>query len=397
MRYNNPRSRYVGHISYSLYLWHWPLIILVPIAIESDELTVRLGLAGAAIVLAALTTEIVERPFRRSSFLAERSRVSVQLGLVGSVAVGVGALFMSGAITLPSDIPAPWLRPDPVVVELAGVRADLPAHDADGCDLSYKQKKIKTNCVYGDPEGEQTAMLIGDSHAAQWMPALDRYAADVGWRLEVHTKSACAVPDVPVWERRLRREFNECVTWRDALKKHIRKTQPDVVFVGLSRDYELWDNGRIVQSRQAQGYWQDKLTELLATLDKRADRVVLLAETPFLNYDPVDCLADPDITNCDPAKSLVLDRAYADLEGAAVAEAGVELLSATELLCPGTSCPVVVDDIVVFRDPHHVTASYMKHLATPIGRILEGKPPYPSPSPSSSPDTSAPEANAPAA
>jgi len=381
----NPLSRYVGHISYSLYLWHWPLLILIPIAIDNDELGVRLALAGVAVLLAALSTELVERPFRSSSFLSQRPRFSVELGLSGSVAVGVAALFMSGALALPSNIPMPWLQPDPIVVELAGVRQDRPALYADGCDLLYKQKKLRTDCVYGDPEGEKTAVLMGDSHAAQWLPALDRYAQDIGWRLNVHTKPACAVTDVPVWERRLRREFKECIAWREALMKEIRKTKPEAVFVGLSRDYEMWDNGRIVQSREAQTYWRDKLAELLTTLDKRADRVVLLAETPFLNYDPVDCLANEDIVNCDPAKSLALDRSYAQLESAAAEAAGVELLSINDLLCPHSSCPVVVDDIVVFRDAHHLTASFMEYLSTPIGRLLEGKSPYPSPSPTLAP------------
>ena len=113
--------------------------------------------------------------------------------------------------------------------------------------------------------------------------------------------------------------------------------------------------------------------------------MILLAETPFFNYDPVDCLADPDISNCDAAKSLALDRDYARLESAAAEAAGVELLSINELLCPQTSCPVVDDDIVVYRDSHHLTASYMDYLSTPISRMLEGKPPYPSPRPSAGP------------
>ncbi len=384
----NPVSRYFGHISYSLYLWHWPLLILVPIALETDDLQVRLALAGVAIVIAAISTELVEQPFRRSSALEKRTRFSLQMGLAGSVAVGVGALFMSGAIVLPSSIPVPWLRPDPVVVELTGVREDLPAHYADECNLTLRDKKLHTDCVYGDPEGGKTAMLIGDSHAAQWMPALDTYAAGQGWRLEVHTKAACPLSDVPVWENRLRRAFDECDQWRAQLLKHVRKTKPEAVFVGLSRDYELWDGAKRVQSRDATGYWQEKLTELLTTLGRRAQRVVLLAETPFLNYDPVDCLADDDISNCDPATLLAIDSGYAALEAAAAEETGADLLSINGLLCPGSTCPVVRDDIVVFRDAHHLTATYMEHLAKPIERMLEGLPPYPTPRPSLVPEAS---------
>ena len=377
----NPLSRYIGRISYSLYLWHWPILILVPIALGVDDLATRLMLAAAAFVLAILSTELWERPFRKSGALDRRTRGTVQLGLVGSVGVGVTALMMSGAISLPSNIELPWIQPPKEVVELAGVKDDLPAHYADGCHLlGYRQAKLRTDCVYGDRGGEKTAMLIGDSHAAQWMPALDAYAKDQGWRLEVHTKAACAVIDVPVWERSQRSTFDQCINWRTKLLKHIRETEPEAVFVGLSRDYDLWD-GRVIESRDAKTYWREKLSEYLATLARPAERVVLLAETPFLPYDPVDCLAGEGLGSCDPPTASVLDADYADLEERAARDAGASLLSANELLCNDLTCPVYVDGMAVFRDNHHVTASYMDHLAEPIGNLLEGRPAYPTPRP----------------
>ena len=224
-------------------------------------------------------------------------------------------------------------------------------------------------------------MLIGDSHAAQWMPALDAYAREQGWRLETYTKAACAVIDVPVWERSQRSTFEQCLNWRDKVLKHVRETQPDVVFVGLSRDYELWDAGRVIESQDATTYWRERLTEYLSTIGRPADRVVLLGETPFLTYDPVDCLADDDIASCDPPASIVVDADYAALERQAARSADAELLSINDILCPDERCPVVADDIVVFRDAHHVTATYMEHLAEPIGNLLEGKPAFPTPVP----------------
>ncbi|MEX1295708.1 MAG: SGNH hydrolase domain-containing protein [Candidatus Limnocylindrales bacterium] len=381
----NPVSRYIGRISYSLYLWHWPILILVPIALGVDDLTTRLALAGVSIVLAILSTELWERPWRRSGALDRRSAGTVRLGLVGSVGVGATALLMSGAIVLPSNIELPWIQPPKVVAELAGVRNDLPAHYDDGCHLlGYGRAKLMTDCVYGDPEGEQTAMLVGDSHAAQWLPALDAYAAEQGWRLEVHTKAACAVIDVPVWERSQRSVFDRCINWRDKVQKHIRQTKPEVVYVGLSRDYELW-NGTVIQSSDATTYWREQLTSYLASIGKPAAEVVLLAETPFLNYDPVDCLADPGIASCDPPTNRVVDRDYAALERRAASDAGAQLLSINDLLCDESTCPVVVDDDVVFRDNHHLTASYMERLAEPIGNLLEGRPAYPTPAPTLTP------------
>jgi len=272
-----------------------------------------------------------------------------------------------------------------LVLELAGVREDLPRSYADGCHLTYDVDKPRDDCVYGDPDGDQTIFLIGDSHAAQWVPALDAYAAQRGRRLEVHTKSACSVADVPLWERKLLRQYDECFDWRKALLKRIKRTEPEMVFVGSSRDYELWSNGDIVRTNEAYTYWQQKLTELLQALDERAARVVLLAEMPFLNFDPVDCLADRRRSTCDPPSALVIDTEYASLESAAAAAGGADVLSLNSVLCHDGSCPVVVDDIVVFRDRHHLTASYMDHLAEPVANLIEGLAPFPTPAPSSSP------------
>ena len=243
---DNPPARYLGRISYSLYLWHWPILILVPIAVGNDDLVFRLALAGVAILVAAVSTEIIEQPFRRASFLAARSRGTVQLGLATSFVVGLSALFVSGAI----DIPTPWVQRDPVVVELAGVRDDLPASYADGCHINDYQVTKPADCVYGDAQGTRTAVLFGDSHAAQWLPALDRYARERGWRLEYHTKAACSPVLLPLWERSLRREYDECFEWRDAVLRRIAKGDTSVVFVGSSRDYEILEGGRAVQTRE---------------------------------------------------------------------------------------------------------------------------------------------------
>jgi hypothetical protein len=192
----------------------------------------------------------------------------------------------------------------------------------------------------------------------------------------------------------MRRDFEECTAWRDSLLKRIRQQQPELVFVGLSRDYELSDNGRVVQSRDAMNYWQGRLIDYLGTLGEHARRVVLLAETPFLNFDPVDCLADPDIATCDPPAVVVVDDDYAILEESAAKAAGAGVLSANKLLCPGSTCPVYTDGLVVYRDAHHITATYMAHLAEPIGNILDGRPPYPSPAPSPDPASERAVANA---
>ena len=143
-----------------------------------------------------------------------------------------------------------------------------------------------------------------------------------GWRLEFHTKSSCSPVGLELWERRLRRVYDECFEWRDAVEKRIRQQHPVAVFVGSSRDYELWNDGTVAQTREVYPLWREGLRKTLLEIAPSADRVVLLAETPFLNFDPIDCLADPEIETCDPPTQIVIDREYADIEADAAAAAG---------------------------------------------------------------------------
>ncbi len=279
-----------------------------------------------------------------------------------------------------STSPSPGRSPSRVVVELAGVRDDLPASYRGRLPPRLLRDRAAPTASTATRRARQTAVLFGDSHAAQWLPALDAYARKQGWRLEYHTKSACSPVLLPLWERSLRREYEECFEWREAVMQRLAKNPPDVLYVGSSRDYEIWDAGTVYQTREILPTWREAMTQTLKQLARSAGKVVLMAETPFINYDPVDCLADPKVSGCDPPKRMVVDAAYSALEAEAAEAAGASVLNANELLCPGTSCPVVVGDTVVFRDPHHVTATYMTQLARPIGNLLEGREPYPSPS-----------------
>ena len=134
--------------------------------------------------------------------------------------------------------------------------------------------------------------------------------------------------------------------------------------MGSSRDYELWSNGDIIRAKDAYTYWQGQLEALLEGLGDecrpggpaRGDAVPRTST----RWTAWPTHAVPPATH--PA-SLVIDADYAALESAAAEAAGASVLSLNGVLCPGRSCPVVVDDMVVFRDQHHLTASYMERLA----------------------------------
>ncbi len=249
--------RWVGRISYSLYLWHWPILVLVPIALGVESVAFNLVLVVVAALIAWASTELYEGPIRHGTLLPMRPSRSVIVAIGASVLVAAGALSWGNAVQgdrwTPGDVDEAVVRsvelPEPVrngpvpadlVPPLAGAYWDLPDGYDDGCHLEFPDVEAP-ECVYGDPEGETTVMLLGDSHAQQWLPALQALADERGWRLRAITKSACPMADGTVWNSVLKRGYRECDEWRETALELIEAEAPALVLVAADGRYELMD------------------------------------------------------------------------------------------------------------------------------------------------------------
>jgi peptidoglycan/LPS O-acetylase OafA/YrhL len=379
--------RFLGRISYALYLWHWPILVLVPLALGVDDVAFNLALVVVAALIAWASTDLLEGPIRHGRLLPARPPRSVAGALAASIVVAVGAAAWANAVQgtrwTPGSVDEvavrslglpPPLRsgpvPDDLVPPLDGAYWDLPAGYGDGCHLEFGEVELPP-CVYGHEDGESTVFLLGDSHAQQWLPAMEVLAADRGWRLRAFTKSACPIVDATVWNSVLRRGYRECDTWRDALRQRIAEEKPALVVVANSHPYELMDGeGSRLESGHDEA-WRAALAEELAALGEGAP-VVVIADTPRLGYDPAECLATSEgIEACDVQRSRMEDVAYAEQERAAVAEAGAGLVSAADWICEAEDCPLVRGSILVYRDSHHLTATYAARLAERLGVALD--------------------------
>ena len=119
---------------------------------------------------------------------------------------------------LPKDVQPP----------LSEVRADEERLRSDGC-LAFEGVRVPAGLRLRRPKGKVTVALVGDSHAAQWFPALEDVARRRHWRLLTFTKVACPFLDMRVSNVALKREYWECAEFRDRTIARLRKRQPDLV------------------------------------------------------------------------------------------------------------------------------------------------------------------------
>ena len=406
--------RWLGRISYSLYLWHWPLIVLPAAALGASLPTYgRVVLAVVAIPIAAASQRWIEEPFRHGRWIGQAPRrtfaaaaglmlavgvVAVSLGALSSPASGDGRAAASSSISdaeldrayadgldvaIPggtstpspslaaSDPPrtAPGRVPADLVPELALARDDLPRIYGDGCHLSVPETASPA-CVFGSVASEQVIVLFGDSHAAQWFPALERLASSHGWRLVSLTKSSCPAADVTIWSTSLKREYSECDEWRRAALERIAREHPWLVVISDSREYTLWSEGALVPAAEGGALWNGGLGRTLANLAAVAGRVVLIGDTPRSQVDPPVCLSrhPDDVLACASPQRLALDTARLAEERAVAATAHAGFVDPTAWVCPSEPCPVIVGRLLVYRDEQHLTATFARALAN---RLLD--------------------------
>ncbi len=416
--------RYLGRISYSLYLWHWPILVLPAAVLGELPGPARLGLVVASILVAGASQRWVEEPIRHGRFVGLRpARVLKIAGgatlTVAALAVAVGAVatlqlrsvgpVVGGqiedapiAVITPTAAPAPTgsagstasaepgATPDPgtpttaapapalpplaesavpadLVPALAVARNDNPSIYADGCHVDQATVQPKL-CVFGDPKGATTVLLFGDSHAAQWFPALERIADERGLRLVSMTKSGCTSVDVPVWNVIMNRSYDECTQWRGNVQAWIDEARPDVVVMSNSRAYQLVVDGAPSPLAQHEDLWAAGERRTLDGMAGHVGRVILLGDTPRMASDPPTCLSSSldDVARCATPFARAVGAARLSADRAIAAETGAAFVDPTYWLCSTEPCSPIAGRLLIYRDEHHMTATFSRALAKPL-------------------------------
>jgi len=417
----NPVSQYLGNISYSMYLWHWPIIVFGGVLLTGDGVFDETLLIAAIILASVYSYHLVEDPIRRSGWLGGTRKSPEEHGKARSraprrkrisrtktlwtwssllvVIVAFAAVYQLEArgatapvVTIPEagqeagQAVDGGAAPGPLAVELQGEIAEAltaeewpeltPSMDeaiATG-DTSEEIEPCgrivpydEAACTFGDPEAEHTAVLVGDSTSMAYVQALHgALGDDQGWQIHSYGTFGCSFMEPLI--------FNEdpdvvenCTARKDAAVNAIIDLQPDIVFITNTYDPRwLVDADAPLTPDE----WKQAMTDIVSRFQDSAGQIVFLAPPPNdLNIAacytqisvPADCI------------SHVTDQwaTYSQADAEVAADLGGSYVSSEPWFCVSGLCPSFVGTIPTKSDHVHMLPAYADRIAPVIRETLE--------------------------
>lgn len=389
--------QFVGDVSYGVYLWHWPLIVLLPFALARELSTVeKVAILVASVVLGWLSKTLVEDPIRTGRLSSGlRSRwVFALVPLFMAVAV---AIALPLAAWRPAPVPEPAAAPaacvgaealrdaacgdpaeTPLLADLASFPADVPPADVLECEVPAQAEEVR-RCDFGDGDAPRIA-IIGDSHATRWVEAVRDVASDAGWATSTFLISGCpAFVDALVstaWG--YPETADSCRRLSDAAVSEA-ESDPSVDIVLLTNRTRLY----VSPEGDQPGLAATDVAATIERLEQAGKTVVVLKDPPEMHSVPpqgggsaVDCLSRASTSDdCTLPRS---EAAFEDPLAAAAAQTGVPLISLDDSFCDAERCYAQLGGLVVYSDDNHVTRSFAAStrgaLAAQLNPVLADAP-----------------------
>jgi len=341
---NNRFTQWLGKISYPLYLWHWPALVLPSSALGRPlHVIERFACIALTIVLAHLTNRFIEEPLRHIE-IAPRRLYLTALSTT-AVSLAVGSLIMTTASSIISTRGVQSYSFD-----LKEVMAK-PAVYGDNCHVNYGETK-SGYCTYGDKTSSTTIVLYGDSHAAQWFPALEQLAIQKHFKLISLTKSACPSVDAPRPDQGAFKNVH-CEKWRENSVARIKSIHPAAVIMS---SFQYFTPRAGYNDRDK--WWSEGQKKLLNSLKGSSDHLIYLSDTPRPMRDIPSCLASRDSARCDSTEKSIVSVVK-----------GFQVVDPTSWLC-SSYCPAIIDSIVAYRDASHISVAMARHLLPKLEAAL---------------------------
>ncbi len=401
--------RALGDWSYSLYLWHWPALIIAAEVFGVFSLGRRLAVVALVVPLSAASYYFVENPVRTAKIFRVRRLRGVLLYpavviltlpmLAAANAVVEGEVNGGGPPITVDEFgqgtggPTPGFSQDPVVALVqASVKAaqngyEIPADlkpslldlgtdipDLGKCQY-FEINNDRPLCPRGDTEGDKTLVLIGDSHARQWVPALDELSQRYGYTAYFLIREGCPSSDVTPWMVH-GGPSTDCEAFQDWAREQVEELQPDVVLLGSEANRRGFsDDGELVNDEPTMAtLYREGMEREIDYLAPNAGRVIVIGDPPAVMEHPGRCLSERDATleSCLSSEDKV-SLTYIDSLRQAAKNKGVVFVETAAWFCADGLCPSVVGDYIAHRDRTHISQSYAGYLTDELeGQIQLG-------------------------
>ena len=395
---------WMGGISYSLYLWHWPILVAGQAAIGDFRIRHGVALALVAFVPAWLSRRYVEdpirfgprfRPTRRALGLgAALTATGVVLGLSLSASTALTETVKQAspreavgarAIDDPNGAEIVWSeigRVDRMNPLPADAPNDIPGYlsEQPNCRIGFEDVKPSV-CSFGDTTSDRAVVLVGSSKIAQWQGGFEAIAEREGWKIIQIFRSGCDFTDAMLVRKG--EPWEACRGWGRAALREILRIDPDLVITTTQKSSALADGTSDVADRSEQAM-VDGLASYWRTITDAGIPMATLLDNPEPSprVNPVyECVAQhlDDLTEC------VFDRksGFAESGGptqlaAAAKVPAVEVIDMADVICPdGARCAPVIGNVLVYRQGTHITNTYVlsaqKQLAAALSDATDGR------------------------
>lgn len=359
--------RWLGKVSYSWYLWHWPVVVLVKQHTNTARWQVLFVASAVALLLAWLSTRLLEQPLMTSPELRRNMMASLSVGLTAAVlavaaTMGMGVLSVKRASASVSTANTPvsfekvfgtnsGITSGPVRPNPFQAFEDRPPRD--DCLVEQTQNRTPDSCVYG-PEDGVPAVLFGDSHSEQWLPLVGAIAEEHHWRLYQFTKAACPAPALQPRDGRTDPFVRpNCLNWRADAVKRIEAIKPKYIVVTSLSIY-------VPDYQELKEAWEVTLAQLRTT----GAQLLYIRDTPYPNFHVPECMSgamdnwskcDFDLNNMHRIEPIVTDQLRGE-------NLDIPIFDFTNYLCDGTKCHGARNGVLIFRDNSHLTATAARIL-----------------------------------
>jgi peptidoglycan/LPS O-acetylase OafA/YrhL len=375
---------FLGGISYSLYLWHWPVI---------DLWTAYWGkapgiLSGAVIIavsvaLAWLTKVFVEDPVRLSPKLSGHGWRSLSTVLAAALPVTLVMVYIAGMPVQFNGKLGPGypgaaalvrtlrVQAEPVQPPPDDAHAGVPEYWRQGC-LPNQDVVAPKECVYGDTTNPTlTVALVGDSIAGNWFPALLEIAQRYHWELITDMHGLCTFTATWLAEPGTKGPYTACHEWGvTVLHDLLTSIHPDVVITS-----DLPDLGSLAHKQAGPQAYADisaGMASYWTQLEDNGISVVPIEETPIMSFNPPDCVAKygASSSECEEPMAKATESDPPTVRATQLMHGKVKLIDMNKFVCDPTECPSVVGNILIYFDEHHMTSSYSKTMTPYLTPLL---------------------------